>query len=140
MEGSHILLPVDGSEHANRATDYTIALQRLTKGHVLLLHCHRPFPKMVGEPYLQAIITRTLEAAEACMAPYADRLRQAQIPFEQRIMEGPAATTIVNVATIDKCDLIVMGTRGRNDLQGLFLGSVTHRVLQMAPCPVLAVR
>ena len=69
-----------------------------------------------------------------------DALDQADIPFEERIMEGPAADTIVKVAAIDRCDLIIMGTRGRNDLQGLLLGSVTHRVLQTAPCPVLVIR
>jgi nucleotide-binding universal stress UspA family protein len=140
MIGNHILLPVDGSKHADRAARYAIDLQRLTQGRILLLHCHRPFPKVIGEPYLQSIVNRTLEAAQECLAPYGDRLRQAQVTFDQRIMEGPAANTIVQVAAIDQCDLIVMGTRGRNDLQGLLLGSVTHRVLQTAPCPVLAVR
>jgi nucleotide-binding universal stress UspA family protein len=95
---------------------------------------------VIGEPYRQAIITRTLEDAQACLAPYSDRLRQASVPFDERVMEGPAGSTIVQVATIDQCDLIVMGTRGRNNLQGLLLGSVTHRVLETAPCPVLVVR
>ncbi len=140
MHGSHILLPVDGSDHAHRATQYAGELAHLLSGRILLLFCHRPFPKVIGEPYLQSIITRTLEDAQETLSPYRDALSQADIPFEDRIMEGPAADTIVKVATIDRCDLIIMGTRGRTNLQGLLLGSVTHRVLQTAPCPVLVIR
>lgn len=140
MKGSYILLPVDGSTHADRALGYTIDLVRELDGRVLLLHCHRPFPKVIGEPYLQSVITRTLEDAQERLKTYRDKLSQAGTRFEDRIMEGPAGKTIVDVAVIEKCDLIVMGTRGRSDLQGLLLGSVTHRVLQTAPCPVLVVR
>ncbi len=140
MQANHLLLPVDGSAHADRATGYAIDLAQLLDSRILLLFCHRSFPKVIGEPYLQTIITRTLEDAQETLKPYSDRLSDAQVEFESRIMEGPAGNTIVQVATIDNCDLIVMGTRGRSDLQGLLLGSVTHRVLQTAPCPVLVVR
>lgn len=140
MKGSYILLPVDGSAHADQATDYAVNLARLTEGRILLLYCHRPFPKVVGEPYLQALITRTLEDAQERLTPYCERLHQAGVQFQDRIMEGPAGKAIIQVASIEKCDLIVMGTRGRSDLQGLLLGSVTHRVLQTTPCPVLVVR
>ena len=140
MQGNTILLPVDGSQHAMRAAEYAIDLARLMKGRILLLHCHRSFPKVIGEPYLQTIISRTLEDAQACLRPYSDCLRQTGVPFDERVMEGPAGDAIVQIVTIENYDLIVMGTRGRNDLQGLLLGSVTHRVLQTAPCPVLVVR
>jgi nucleotide-binding universal stress UspA family protein len=33
-----------------------------------------------------------------------------------------------------------MGSRGLSDFEGLFIGSVTQRVLHLAPCPVLVVR
>ena len=140
MKGSYILLPVDGSAHADQALGYAIDLVRELDGHILLLFCHRPFPKVIGEPYFQSIITRTLEDAQERLKPYCDKLLRAGTRFEDRIMEGPAGKTIVHVAVIEKCDLIVMGTRGRSDLQGLLLGSVTHRVLQTAPCPVVVVR
>ena len=140
MKGSHILLPVDGSAHADQAADCAIDLVRLTEGRILLLYCHRSFPKVIGEPYLQNMITRILEDAQERLAPYCDRLHQANVQFEDRIMEGPAGKAIVQIAGIEKCDFIVMGTRGRSDLKGLLLGSVTHRVLQTAPCPVMVVR
>jgi nucleotide-binding universal stress UspA family protein len=46
------------------------------------------------------------------------------------------------VAAADQlaADVIVMGSRGRSDLTGLLLGSVTHKVLQLANVPVLVVR
>ena len=64
----------------------------------------------------------------------------AGVTFIDRILEGPAAEAICEVAKIEKIDLIVMGCRGRNDLEGLLLGSCTHRVLKTAPCPVLVIR
>ena len=140
MKGSYILLAVDGSAHADRAADFAVDLARLTEGRILLLYCHRPFPKVIREPYLQTMITRILEDAQERLAPYCDRLLQARVQFEERIAEGSAGKAIVQIAVIEKCDFIVMGTRGRSDLQGLLLGSVTHRVLQTAACPVMVVR
>ena len=52
---------------------------------------------------------------------------------------GIAAHAIADAAKKDGADLIVVGTRGHTPLGGLLLGSVTQRLLQVAPCPVLAV-
>jgi nucleotide-binding universal stress UspA family protein len=67
-------------------------------------------------------------------------VQDAGVTFIDRILEGPAAQAICRLADIEKIDLIVMGCRGRNDLEGLLLGSCTHRVLKTAPCPVLVIR
>jgi hypothetical protein len=40
----------------------------------------------------------------------------------------------------ERADLIVIGTHGRGGLRRMLLGSVTDRVIRLAPCAVLTVR
>lgn len=53
---------------------------------------------------------------------------------------GSVAPAIVEVAESLGSDLIVMGTRGMSDASSLLLGSIAHKVIHHAPCPVLVVR
>jgi nucleotide-binding universal stress UspA family protein len=50
------------------------------------------------------------------------------------------ALAIVTYARDANIDLIVMGTRGRGGVAHLLMGSVSEKVVQTAPCPVLTVR
>lgn len=56
-----------------------------------------------------------------------------------RVLEGHMARGIVESAASADADVILMGTRGRSDFGGLFLGSGTHRVLHLAEKPVIVV-
>ena len=53
---------------------------------------------------------------------------------------GSAPYAIVDYASENSIDLIVMGTHGRGALAHLMMGSVAERVVRIAPCPVLTVR
>ena len=81
-----------------------------------------------------------MNESEQLVAPYLQKVKDAGIVVEERIMEEPAGATISHVARIEKCSLIVMGSRGLTNLAGLIVGSVTNSVLQTAPCSVLVVR
>ena len=81
----------------------------------------------------------------------ADALRQvdATISDEDRIqlkasgvvlMSRAPSSAIVTYAHESGIDLIVMGTHGRGGFAHLLMGSVSERVVQTAPCPVLTVR
>ena len=54
------------------------------------------------------------------------------------VLGGPAHA-LKEVADDVSADMIVVGTRGHNPISGLLLGSVTHRLLQISDCPVVAV-
>ena len=50
------------------------------------------------------------------------------------------AFAIVAYAKSENMDLIIMGTHGRSAMAHLLMGSVTEKVVRIAPCPVLTVR
>ena len=139
MSDVKILVPVDGSPPSHKAADYAAKMAGLMAAELLLLYCHKPFPSVIGEPYLQKAITQRLENSQKLLTPYRKMLAQNDIVISERILEGPPGSRICETARIEGCEMIVMGSRGRTDLQGLLLGSTAHRVLHCAPCPVLVV-
>ena len=56
------------------------------------------------------------------------------------VAAGHVAKAIIETCTANEIDLIVMGSRGLSDVQGLLLGSVTHKVIQLAHVAVLVAR
>ncbi len=57
-----------------------------------------------------------------------------------RLEAGDPADRILECIDEEKIDCVIMGSRGLNDLKGLFLGSVSHKVANRAPCTCIAVK
>lgn len=140
MDRKRILLAIDGSEHSSAVLEKAIEYAKLLNADVILMYCHEKFPTNLGEPYRDNRIASIIKESEEVIAPFVERLKNADIPVEDRLMEEPAGKMIPEVAKIEVCDLIVIGSRGLSNLTNLIVGSVTTRVLQTAPCPVLVVR
>ena len=140
MEIRKILVAVDGSGHSMQAAEYASDLAKLMNAEIILTHCHKHYPVLLGEPLFQKAIDKIDKEAQQLIQPYAELLKERGIPHTERILEGSPGEMISDAARTEKVDMIVMGSRGLNDLEGLLLGSVTHRVLKTAPCPVLVIR
>jgi len=140
MDPKKIVLAIDESEHARLVVDSAIEYAKLLNAAVILVYCHRKFPTLLGEPYRGNEIASIIREAENLVAPYVAQLKKENIPVEERLMEEPAGSMITDIARIEQCDLIIMGSRGLTNLASLIVGSVTNRVLQTAPCSVLVVR
>jgi nucleotide-binding universal stress UspA family protein len=66
--------------------------------------------------------------------------REAGVRVSFLIWEGNAGEAIVDVATSEAVDLVVVGSHGRGSMGRLLIGSVSDFVVRHAPCPVLVVR
>ncbi len=58
----------------------------------------------------------------------------------ERLEVGDPADRILECIDEEKIDCVIMGSRGLNDLKGLFLGSVSHKVANRAPCTCITVK
>jgi len=139
MKITRILLPVDGSRMSDAAADMAIDLAG-EAGTVVLLHVRRTVPTGLGQPNANELLEYLTKGAEEVVSHYRDRLIKAAVDFQELVVGGDVAEVVANVADVEQCDLIVMGSKGKSDLEGLFLGSVTHKVLQTTSRPVLVVK
>jgi len=128
----------DGSENADRALDYVKRVAENGDARVLAVHVNE---LTVGRAGGYPVYMDEDELAQK-IRQQVDDLKQAGVDAELRITPvaiGGAAHVLADAATEAGADLIVVGTRGQGPVKGLLLGSVTQRLLQVAPCPVLAV-
>ncbi|NDY72057.1 universal stress protein [Desulfobacter hydrogenophilus] len=140
MKFKKILNPVDGSEHSMRATQYSIELAKQFDSKIILLHCHARFPIVLAEPQFQNVLNEIMKNSEELIKPFEDLLEESGVEYEIRILEGSPAKNIDTVVNVEKINLIVMGSRGVGNIEGLFLGSVAHQVLHKVQCPVFIIK
>lgn len=136
----HILLGVDGSEHALRAAQLAGDLARNMSADLYVVVCYEPVPDYLGEPYLQRAMTERVLASQEVLKPALEIVGEIPAGMHTEVLEGAPAEAILAVAETRQIDLIVMGTRGRGKLAGLLLGSQSQKVVSHASCPVLLVR
>ncbi len=140
---TRILVPVDFTEPATKPLETAVELARAGGGTVVLLSVvddSFPNPDILSFQMPWADYYRHLrEAARAKLVELQQRC-DTDCPVDVCVVRGNPARAIAEFAEEEGCDLIVMATHGARGLQHALLGSVTRRVLHLAPCPVLVLR
>jgi len=138
------LLAVDGSDNsyeAVHALKYFARAEQLTLLHAL--EVPRPaYPMM--PPEVAGEHTTTLEESvrkdgERLLDRVQSLLPMHAGPSTKQLRMGSPVEVIVSIAQEQKADLIVMGARGLGPVKERLLGSVSHRILTLAPCATLIV-
>jgi nucleotide-binding universal stress UspA family protein len=128
----------DGSAAAERSLPLARGIAQFSGARMMVVYV-----KEVGLGSAAAAVADLQDdEAEAAVRRTVDALKQDGIAAEfitGNVMVGGIAQVIADFARDVDADLIVAGTRGKNPLGGLLVGSVTNRLLQISPCPVLAV-
>jgi nucleotide-binding universal stress UspA family protein len=143
VTAKHILVPTDFSPHANYALAYAIDLAATLQARLTVLHVIHLSPLMVGEapPVAFNDLLQDLESdAQKQIQKALDRVQQAGVQGDGAIVEGVPFQTITDTAKDQNVDLIVMGTHGRTGLSHVLMGSVTEKVVRLAPCSVLVTK
>ena len=139
-----ILIPVDGSANAQRAIDYVIKNIAALKECPQLLLLNVQWNVAVGNVKLfinqKTIDDYYREQGMAALQSARAALDAAALPYQYHISIGTPAEAIVQYASEQGADQIVMGREGQGGLQALLLGSVVNKVLHLANCPVLLVK
>ena len=140
-----ILAATDGSKHALRAVKQAAALLANNKdktNSITLISVHDDAGLRHAQSFVgKAAITDYLrEQSDKDLKSAMKVLNDAGIKHDQMILVGKPAAEIVEAAQKGKYDLVVLGSKGRNAVSDLLLGSVAQRVMSLSKQSVLLVK
>ncbi len=143
-----ILVAADGSETSKLALDEAVALAKVHRSQLRIVHVVDAAPLFVTDNYyanLEKLESGLIEAGKKVLAEALAATEKAGIDVETKLVEIEAmnvrvADMIVQEAKAWPAELIVVGTHGRRGLSHLFLGSVAEGVARTATVPVLLIR
>lgn len=139
-----ILIPIDGSDSANRAVDQVVATASLLKDtpQIFLLNVQWNIASVNVKLFInqETINDYYREQGLAALAVAREKLDAAGLTYTYHISIGTPAEAIVQYAQEQQVDQIAMGAQGQNALAALLLGSVVNKVLHIATMPVLLVK
>jgi len=161
MQFKRVLCPVDFSDFSVSAYDYALTVAEYYKAHWVALDAVEllkyPYADYVGATGDFAALSRALcdggkvklrdlastKAVIATRTQELDRLipgnKRGNLKLKTTVRSGKPYEEIVRHAGLEQISLITMTVRGGDALDRAVFGSTTYRVIQLGPCPVLAV-
>jgi nucleotide-binding universal stress UspA family protein len=141
MQIRSILLPVDGSSHSDHAITHAAYLAKLTGARITAVSCYEwlgNFPE-VPETLIGEMKQSAEKIAAETLANATRQLQASGVEYDEKTIAGAPGSVLTELAKSGEFDLIIMGSHGHSEISGLFLGSVTHKVLNTIYCPVMVV-
>jgi nucleotide-binding universal stress UspA family protein len=139
----NILVPVDFSEASERSLAVALDLANTLKAKVHLVHIYQipvygfPDGALLTGP---EVASQLADAAQKGLDRIVAENKGKGVPVTASLRQGSAHEEIINAASEQLADLIVMGTHGRGLIAHALLGSVTERVVRLSPVPVMTIR
>lgn len=144
-----IVLPFDGSPSAQNAVGYIIGLGRDSDRRRLEVHLVNVQEAMLGisDSFgrdAADVASHLADSARAAgmklLSDPAGLLESADIRVQSSVLIGDPATLIADYTDKNRCDALVMGTRGMGRIGGLLLGSVASKIIHLVKVPVTLVK
>jgi nucleotide-binding universal stress UspA family protein len=127
-----IVVCTDFSDHAHRALNYGLSFAKEYNAELTLLYVLEDISRSADR---ESAVTRATKQLKESVPP-----RSPKPPLVKFLVRtGKPYAQIIDLASETQTDLLIMGVRGRGSLNSALFGSTTYRVIQLGPCPVLAV-
>ena len=145
-----ILVPVDGSSHAEKALKVAVQLAKGTSATLHLMTVAEFPPDNIGlftggtpEPFSEEEREKLAAGMKEEAHKAIDAARAAVdfsgVDVDEVVRQGRPAELITKEAEKLGADVIIMGSRGISDVRGMVFGSVSHKVSHTADCSVITV-
>ena len=141
-----ILVPLDGSVRAEQALALVWKLLPPAELDLILLEVTEapnmifPLDTVGIDGYVHFTSEEILRKVDEYIGEVTDKVRAWSPKVRGVHLDGNPDEAIVDIATKEEVDLIVMVTHGYKGIERFLFGSVTEKVIRDAPCPVLAIR
>lgn len=148
-----ILVPYDGSQHSQKALYQAIDVARNLDSEIFLLTVVNV--AYISPPGMLKGITRSpsekrsikkwtdsvIVDAQKMLKEAVKKCKKNGVTARYQVKEGNVSETILELAKKDKTTLIIIGSQGLSGIKKIkILGSVSRKVSELAPCPVLIIR
>lgn len=135
-----ILLAADGSDHSIRATSEVIKIASVNETSIVTVVLVADYSQAKSDVLHSGSSVELDMKRRRKLMPVEELLRSANINYRIEILHGVPGPSIVEFANKQNYELLVIGSRGLNSLQEMVLGSVSHKVVKRAECPVMIVK
>jgi nucleotide-binding universal stress UspA family protein len=135
----NILVPIDGSIYSEKSLERASELVDAFGSNLILIYVVEksiPINLLDRKEYLEILRkfgTNVLEKANK-------KLSKKGITAKILLKEGNIVNEIEKIAKKEKCDLILVGSKGLGAITRLLLGSVSNKISQTSACSVLIVK
>lgn len=145
-----ILVPTDGSPVSIKAAEKAVALAKLVEGELTFITVvnvpseekYAIFGMTVEKQFTanrREMLNKLLQEETKMLNIVVRNLDIGDLQVTQKVVVGDTATEIIKLAEEENFDYIFIGRRGFSNIERLFVGSVTKKVLAASPCPVVVV-
>jgi nucleotide-binding universal stress UspA family protein len=142
QEIKKILIPTDGSECSLRAATFGISFAKLFNAEIYAIYIVDTIilEELARTTAIKDVEKELKEKGERYLNYVVESAEKEGVKAEAILAKGEPHDQIVFFAKNKDIDMIVMGTYGRRGTKRILIGSVTERVIEYAPCPVLVVK
>lgn len=136
-----VLVPIDGSEQALSALDFVV--DRFPTARVTIFHAVPRLFEYDVDPagtYVEELIKTATEQGNSVIDSAKERVDDDDLVLETTVEYGEPARSILEYATENAFDQIVMGSHGRSLPARIVTGSVAETVSRRSTLPVTLVK